>query len=135
MTALRRVVGAAVRCWASTGTIAFALLAVFNGPAALTGRRSLGILGLSALLTAGYGATLWLGRQHLRDDAHIGSRRDLIAGFLAIVLLLAGSVLTQGASTATVLALCLLAGVISAMLMYFPWLQRHRSTQPTHVDA
>ena len=133
MTSLRRIAGAAVRCWLSTAVIGLGLSVVFDGRNALTWDLVRGIVSLTTLLTGGYGLTLFLARRHFREDANVGGRRDLIAGFLAIVLLGAASTLTQGTTPVVRLTLTFLSGTVSALLMYFPWFQRQ--PQPETISA
>ena len=127
---LRKIAAAVVSFGASVSGVVLAISVAFDGWSQLTPSRALGFLGLAALVTAGYGITLWLAREHFRPDARLGGRRDAIAGVLAMVLLLVASIATQGAPPALRLALCLASGAGSAFLAHFPWLQRAGTKSP-----
>jgi hypothetical protein len=134
----RKLATAVLSFGASVSGVMLAISVVFDGWSQLTPSRALGFLGLGALVTAGYALSLWLARAHFRPDARLGGRRDAIAGVLAIVLLLAASIATQGAHPAVRLAFCLAAGAASALLAHFPWLQRAKTESPVeavHADA
>jgi hypothetical protein len=133
MLTFRKIASAVVTFGVSMSAIALALFVAFDGPSQLTGQRTLGIFGLTALGSVGYGASLVLARNHFRPDARVGGRRDAIAGILAIVLLIAVSVISQGAPPALRFALCLGSGAVAALAAHFPWLQR--ASTPSQVDS
>jgi hypothetical protein len=129
MITLRNIATAILGFSASMGALALGLLVAFDGIAQLNLDRTLGVLGLTAATASGYGLSLWLARRRFRADAQLGGRRDLVAGALAVVLLLAASVATQGAPLPLRLTLCLASGVLAAMAAHLPWLQRRRMEQ------
>ena len=124
MLSPHKLLGAVARFVLSMSAIGIGLFLALEGPSVDSLVRSVGLVGFAGISGAGYGLALGLVRSHLRPDAQVGGRRDLIAGILAIVLTLAGSAVTQGASPILQFSIILLSGILSAVLMYFPWFQR-----------
>lgn len=135
MPLLKRILLAAVPRFAlSMVSIAIGILVAFDGVSP-GGLPIFGVSGLAGLATVGYALTLWTARKHLRADAGIGGRRDLVAGGFAIILLVMASILTQGVQPAARMALSSLSGVVSAVAMYFPWFERRSRNAETVLRA
>jgi hypothetical protein len=131
MISPRKLLSAVAKFAISVSTVGVTLFVAFDGMTVDSFVRSAGLLGFAGIAGVGYGLALWVARRHLRADAQVGGRRDLIAGILAIVLILAASTVTQGAAVALRFTIILLSGTLSAVLMYFPWFQR----QPEDVEV
>jgi len=123
----RKLLHAAFAFFAGMSSVGMGLFVAFAGFTADSLSRSTGLIGFAGIAAIGYCGALLAARPNLRPDAGVGGRRDIISGILAIVLVLVGSIATQGAPLALRFSIILLAGALSALLMYFPWLQRQRA--------
>lgn len=135
MISLKRLLAAALLCTLGMSLIGLGIFLAFDGVSADSFVRAGRFAGLTAVAGVGYGLTLWAARRNMRSDAGIGGRRDLIAGVLAVVVVFALSVLTQGAPAAARFAMVFVSGIVSALAMYFPWFQRQAATERVESAA
>ena len=126
---LRTLLKAAGLFGLTTAVVASGVLVVFDGVIHPSLDLALRILGINALAAIGYALLLLLARHNFRSDARIGGRRDAVAGAFAMALVVLGSTLTQGGGIPAIVAVCLLSGVLGAIIAHFPWLQRRSAPE------